>query len=482
MGETRRRTSRWSARTRILVSMMLVAALGVIGAGAITFLVQQERSLAEIDARLVGSVEAARLLVSGTPPTGIGSSQSAPPPESFTTTRLALRAVIQSLIPTHDQSSLAIVNGLPAWEPGVEVNFRVTDVPGLVDKIVTESADGAVHLGTIQTTFGPVRYVAAPVSVVGDADTGIYVVASNVNDELRELYSSFTTYAIVAAAALVAVGLVGWGVAGRLLRPIRDLAATASRVTGSAMGERIPVRGKDDVSELAHTVNDMLDRLDSAMTGQRQLLDDVRHELKTPITIVRGHLELMNPSDTREVTSTRDLAIDELDRMAGLVDDIEAFAETQVSLPVRTQTTVTAITTAVFSKAKVLPGHTWHLAEVAAGAINIDIARVTQGWLQLADNAAKYSPAGSQILIGSTITDDNLELWVADEGPGIPAGMEDRIFERFGRIDTGRGIRGSGLGLPIVRAIARSHHGDAGVRRHGTGSRFYIRLPLEGES
>jgi two-component system, OmpR family, sensor kinase len=481
MSEEPRKASRWSARARILGSMLLVATIGVVFAGAVTFLVQRDRSLSEIDARLIGSVEAARLLVSGNQPTTVGGSAVAADPVPLTTTRAALNAVLQSIVPSHDESSLAIIDGIPAMEPGVEIDFQISDVPGLVDKVVAETADGAVHLDSIQAPFGSVRYIAVPVSVSGDPEQGIYVVASNVNEELQELYSSFTTYAGVAALSLVAIGLVGWFVAGRLLRPVRDLASTASRVTGSALGERIPVRGTDDVSDLGRTVNEMLDRLDAAMTGQRQLLDDVRHELKTPITIVRGHLELLDPEDIKEVESTRALAIDELDRMAGLVDDIETYAETQTAVPIRTPITVTDLTTSVFSKVKVLPGHTWTLAEVASGTIAIDVARVTQAWLQLADNAKKYSPSDSQILVGSSIHRGILELWVADEGPGIPDGMESRIFERFGRIDTGRGIRGSGLGLPIVRAIARSHGGAATVRRQGTGSRFSIELPMEGQ-
>jgi two-component system, OmpR family, sensor kinase len=459
--------------------MLLVAALGVLMAGAVTFFVQRDRSLTEIDSRLVNSVEAARVLLSGGQATSVDAGQPVPDPVQYTRTRDALFAVEQSIVPSHDESSLGIIDGVPALEPGVDIDFHISDIPGLVHRVVAETADGAVHLSTIDSPRGPVRYIAAPVTVDGDPQHGIYVVASDVNEELQELYSSFTTYAIVATAALVAVGLVGWFVAGRLLRPIRDLSETASRVTASKLGERIPVRGTDDVSDLGRTVNDMLDRLDSAMTAQRQLLDDVRHELKTPITIVRGHLELLDPSDIAEVTSTRELAIDELDRMVGLVDDIEAFAETQVAIPSRTTVTVAALTGAVFAKAKVLAGHSWELAEVATAAVDVDVARVTQAWLQLADNAAKYAPGGSRIQMGSTISGRMLELWVADEGPGIPAGMEERIFERFGRIDTGRGIRGSGLGLPIVRAIARSHGGDAVVRPNGSGSRFSLEIPME---
>ena len=459
----------WSVRGRILISMLLVTALGMALAGFVTFLVQRDRTLTEIEDRLVSSVEAARQTLIGT------SDDPAP-----ATTREAMRTLIARFVPAHDSSSLGIIDGTAAFVPAVPTDHQLQSEPGFVDRMVAETADGGVHLGTLVVDDDTLRYIATPLAVAGDGEQGIYVVALNVNEELNELYASFTTYAIVAALALLTVGLVGWFVAGRLLRPIRQLRAAASRITASDRSERIPISGNDDVSALTGTVNDMLDRLDAALTSQRQLLDDVRHELKTPITIVRGHLELLDPSEPRDVTATRDLAIDELDRMAGLVDDIESFAETNASPPARVPTQVAALTAAVFAKARVLPRHEWQLELSADVTALLDPARITQAWLQLADNAAKYAPEGSVVRLGSAASAGRLNMWVADEGPGIPAEAHGRIFERFGRIDGGRGIRGSGLGLPIVRAIARAHGGDVTLEQVGGGSRFTISLPIGG--
>src|SRR5690606_13825164 len=215
--------------------------------------------------------------------------------------------------------------------------------------------------------------------------------------------------------------------------------------------ERIPVTGRDDVSDLTRTVNDMLDRLESATSAQQRLLDDVRHELQTPITIVRGHLELLDPGDEDEVASVRTLALDELDRMAGLVDAVGSLAETGPASLRLEPIDVGDLTAEVFAKAAVIPGREWTLGGRAQVIADLDSARVTQAWLQLVDNAAKYSPPGSQVRIGSTRRDGNIELWVEDQGDGIPEGAEVRIFERFGRVDEGRGVSGSGLGLPIVK-------------------------------
>ncbi|MCU1471149.1 MAG: signal transduction histidine kinase [Glaciihabitans sp.] len=458
-------TVRWSVRSRILASILLVAAIGLAGAGAATYLFQRARTLDTIDARLISRVEAARTV----------ATQS-----KATTTSFALESVVKGVIPNENEGSLGIVDGRAAWAPAgnAENNLPLDADPAFVATVVRQTAAGRIWLGTAYLKQGTVRYIAAPITVAGSAQTGIYVDAVNVDGELSTLTTAVSTYAVVAAIALAAIGLVGWFVAGRLLRPIRQLRAAASRITASERNERIPVAGRDDVSDLTATVNDMLDRLDLAMTSQRQLLDDVRHELKTPITIVRGHLELLDASDLADVEATRALAIDELDRMSGLVDDIEALAGSQrANLRVRS-TQVADLTADVFAKLSRVAGHDWALAGSAHAQLDLDPDRITQAWLQLADNAAKYSPAGSRIELGSRVIGTFVEFWVQDVGPGIPRESWGRVFERFGRVDTGRGIRGSGLGLPIVAAIAQSHGGRVSLESSDIGSRFGILVPL----
>ena len=468
-------------RYRILSSILLVAALGMTGAGATAFLVQRDLTLEDIDARLLSHIDSARFVLTGGSPAAGSTTTVAPAAgdASFVSTRDALEAVLARVIPDRNESSLGIIDGRATVAPGVEIDFHLEDDPAFVARVVAEVADSRVQMGTAVSAVGNIRYIATPVSVTGSAERGIYVTAIDIDATLSQLMSAFSTYAVVAAAALVAIGLVGWFVAGRLLRPIRQLSAAASRITASQRHERIPTAGHDDVSELTETVNDMLDRLDVAMTSQRQLLDDVRHELKTPITILRGHLELLDSGNSGEVEATRALAIDELDRMTGLVDDIELLAENQRAVPQRMFTDVADLTAEVFAKVQGITGHDWVLAEAAQASVALDPARITQAWLQLVDNAAKYSPAGSGIRLGSTGNDTTVEFWVADEGPGIPAEAEERIFERFGRIDAGRGIRGSGLGLAIVKAIAVAHGGQVSLSSSSAGSRFGIVVPRD---
>ncbi|HSP52948.1 MAG TPA: HAMP domain-containing sensor histidine kinase [Cryobacterium sp.] len=480
----------WSVRVRILASILLVATLGMTVAGGMAYLVQRNLDLRALDARLATSVEGVRFIVTGTPdsagqdattqPTTQPTAQPpAAPGSGFVTTREALEAVMARLIPSRNESSVGIINGRPALVPGTALAFRLEDDPAFIQRVVAEAGGNQVVLGTALTSVGALRYIAVPVTVDGSGEEGLFVTAFDLNGELGELNSAFGIYALVAAVALLAMGLVGWVVAGRLLRPIRQLQATASRITATDLQERIPVTGRDDVSELARTINDMLARLDESLTAQRRLMDDVRHELRTPITILRGHLELVDPHNPEDVAATRDLAVDELDRMTGLVDDIASLATAQGAVLTCVPTDVGDLSNQVFQKARGLGGHEWSLAEVAHSVLLLDPARITQAWLQLADNAAKHAPVGTVIELGSTDRDGAVELWVADQGPGIPPAAQKRIFERFGRVDQGRGIAGSGLGLPIVDAIARAHGGHVHLSTSPEGSRFGIMLPRQ---
>nr|WP_276512220.1 HAMP domain-containing sensor histidine kinase [Cryobacterium roopkundense] len=381
------------------------------------------------------------------------------------------------LVPSRNESTLGIIDGDPALIPGTELSFNLVDDPAFIDRVVTEVAGINVVRGTAVSTLGNLRYIAAPVTVEGVGDPGIFVTAFDLDAELGELTSAFKIYAAVAVGALLAIALVGWFVAGRLLRPIRQLRAAASRITATDLHERLPVVGRDDVSELTRTVNDMLERLDASITAQRQLLNDVRHELKTPITIVRGHLELVDPQNPTDVAAARDIAIDELDRMSGLIDDIESLADARRDDLTRVPTDAADLTEQIFQKVSAIPGHEWVLAERAYAVVPIDAARLTQALLQLANNAAKHSAAGTVITVGSTEHADAVEFWVADHGPGVPAEAKARIFERFGRVDTGRGVEGSGLGLPIVDAIARAHGGYVNLTTSPAGSRFGLLVP-----
>jgi two-component system OmpR family sensor kinase len=313
----------------------------------------------------------------------------------------------------------------------------------------------------------------------GDAQTGIYVRAIDLGAELSPVTAAITTYSLAAIAVVGAIGVVGWFVAGRLLSPIRDLRAAADAITLDDMSPRLAPQGNDDISDLTRTVNSMLDRLEDSVDVQRQLLDDVRHELKTPITIVRGHLEMMNPTDAADVATTREIGIAELDRMTRLVDDIDLLATVEGDGFTMTEVDLAALTARIGELVAVIPGHSWSVDSAAEGVIHGDSDRLLQAWLQLADNAAKYTPEGSAIELGSRLDASGAQLWVRDHGVGIPPAARHRIFRRFDRAHGKRSVGGSGLGLAIVDAIAKGHGGLCAVTdTPGGGATFTMHLPL----
>lgn len=481
--------------------MLLVAAIGMTAAGGTAYLVQRDRILQEIDDRLLRSVESVRAVAVGSgrsagtlPDAGDAADAAdgaaeqdqatgAEVPESpgFADADAVLEAVLARVLPGGNESSLGIVDGVPRFVTVAEVDFHLEDDPAFIDRVTREVSDGSVRLGTAIGELGHLRYIAVPVTVKNAPEEGVFVTAIDVNAELGEITTAFRTYTWVAAVSLLAVGLVGWFVAGRLLRPIRALRETASRITGSDLSERIPVTGNDDVSALTATVNEMLQRIDEAVKTQRQLLDDVRHELKTPLTIIRGHLELLDAGNADDVSETRELVIDELDRMSSLVDDIELLATSQDRQLTRETVDVVELARQIFAKASAIPGHDWTLELTETPEhrqVSLDADRITQAVLQLADNAAKYTPDGSPIVIGMSQPGTEVHFWVADRGPGIPPESQERIFQRFGRVDSGRGVHGSGLGLSIVDAIAAAHGGRVTLASSPLGSRFAVEIPL----
>ncbi|MGM1028915.1 MAG: ATP-binding protein [Actinomycetota bacterium] len=462
----RSRLRTWTVRSRIVGLLTLLSLVSAISAGGVAYLVDRVRVLEQVDANLNASLESVGFIAGG---------------QQWDSTDEAIQAIVQRLAPDDNTGTLGIVDGAAAWQPGIEPDVHLERLPGFVDRVVAETRAGDVVLGTYVDDGRSIRYLAAPVTIgeaTGAAPRAVFVTGYDVGAELAELDGAaqvFIATALLATAATFGIGLL---VSGRLLRPIRRMREVAERSSASNLSERVPVTGKDDVSQLAATVNGMLDRLGSSLDSQRQLLQDVGHELKTPITIVRGHLELIDADDPADVAETRDLAIDELDRMARLVDDLRAAARLRdPGAFVLRETDIAALVEQIAAKAQALEGAALdpHV-EATPVVARLDPDRITQAMLQLAANAVRH--AQGPFAIGSRVRGTDLELFVRDRGPGVPDELKTAIFERFRRgAAAGRGDGGSGLGLSIVALIAETHGGRAWVSDAGTGSEFILTLP-----
>src|SRR5690606_17616438 len=158
---------------------------------------------------------------------------------------------------------------------------------------------GEAIIGTYAERGVAWRYLATTVSVNGSPapEEVVFVMVYDLHAELAEFNEPVRMFVIASLIVIVVVAATGTIVATRLLRPLRQMRTTAERISAQNLNERLDIVGNDDVAELAETMNAMLDRIDAALDSQRQLLSDVGHELKTPITIVRGNIEVMNPDD-----------------------------------------------------------------------------------------------------------------------------------------------------------------------------------------
>lgn len=474
-----------TARARILGAILAVACVGLAIVGSVTFLVQRESLVEDVNARLKAQVKSLNAVAqSDDGATDAASSEPAEvdeqiDPDSFDNLEEYLRAAVSRLVPGRNEASVAVIDGQPRFVPRTLSGFDISDDQELIDRAVDETRDGEVKRGTIVTDEGSLRYIAVPITFEGDPRSALYIRAVNLNAELAPVTTAVATYWLAAIVVVLAIGVVGWFVAGRLLSPIRSIRDAAEVITISDLSPRLPEQGNNDIADLSRTVNSMLDRLEGSVDVQRQLLDDVRHELKTPITIVRGHLEMMDAADRDDVETTREIGIAELDRMTRLVADIDLLAAVEGDQFAIGEVDLAALTSRVGELVAVIPGHTWQVVERADGIISGDQDRLLQAWLQLADNAAKYTPEGSPIEIGSGLGRNGARLWVRDHGPGIPPAARHRIFRRFDRAHGKRTVGGSGLGLAIVDAIMKAHGGRCVVTdTPGGGATFTIHLPL----
>ena len=394
----------WTVRARILTSILLVTAVGMTVAGVTAFLVQRDRTMSAIDDRLTSHVESARFVVTGESRGGEGGDETvaaSSPAVSYESTRDALEGVLARVIPGPNESSLGIIDGQATFVPGVAMAFHLEDDPGFISRVVDEVSDGSVRLGTAISPLGQLRYIATPVRI-GDGAVGVYVTAIELRAELSELTASFTTYAAVASISLLVIGLVGWFVAGRLLRPISQLRAAASRITATDLQERIPVAARDDVSDLTVTINDMrwtaCTRRSPASVGCSMTYDtSSRH---------RSRFFAATSSCSMCPTSPRSRRPGHSPSMSWTACPGSSMTSRRLrkhssrNSPSCRSTFVADLTEDVFAKASGIPGHRWKLAEAAHVRVSVDPSRVTQAWLQFVDNAAKYSPAGTDISLG----------------------------------------------------------------------------------
>ena len=468
---TRRRWVPRAARTRIIgwVLLLVLLALAVVTFVTWRLLIRTIDERMEITLRSeVG--EFRTIVESGVnPETG----------EPFENVDDVVRTLITYNLARPNEKFLGYVEGEYRFQSRLQADIVLGEDPAFARLAgsVDETTSGRYDSGA-----GEVHYLAIPVALDGDPRDAVAVVAYFADQERDAAHETARLMLLVGGVTVLLAAAGAWVVAGRILRPVRDVADPAQGITETDLSGRIPVddTARDELADLARSVNAMLDRVESGAAAQRRFLDDAGHELRTPITIVRGHLEVLDPADPSDVRGTVALVDDELGRMNRIVSDLLLLARSeQPQFLTAHPVDVDALTADVFDKVRKLGDRGWALESAARVDVVLDPQRVTQALVALADNAVHYTAEGDRIGVGSALQAGELRFWVADTGPGIPEEERERVLERFARGSAGvRRSDGAGLGLSIVQAIARAHGGRVRIESIvGRGTTVSLLLP-----
>ena len=458
-------------RTRITVSMILLTLLTLITLGTLLHLAEHRNLHARINGYLDRSKTELRVLATEGIDPATGERFAGPQP--------LLRTYLSRTVISEDEGELAFIGDQVLYYASTDVLLRPENDPELMAHIKPLAVGDEIVTSSITTAQREYRYLVAP--VIFPTEQGALLHVYDLTAAQNQLNSTMWMFALAALGTMGVASVLAWLVVGSLMQPVERLRAAAEGIGDQDLKTRVPVEGNDDLTRLSGSINRMLDRLEASVEGQRKLLDDVGHELRTPITIVRGHLELIDPDDPDDVAQTTGLALDVLDRMGGLVNDLLILAKAnEIDFVQPEWASISDLTDQTFQKAKGLGDHQWRLGRIVDADAWLDEGRVAQAWLQLIANADKYSAPGTPITIGSTIERGEVRLWVTDQGIGIAEEDLDEIRTRFGRAKGGiLHASGSGLGLSIVESIMAAHNGRLDIESElGVGSTFTLVLPL----
>ncbi|MCD6728100.1 MAG: HAMP domain-containing histidine kinase, partial [Solirubrobacteraceae bacterium] len=356
--------------------------------------------------------------------------------------------------------------------------------PDLGPPLVTGSSEVGGYL--LETRHVVLRPSDAPESGI---TFGIWIQYARPLEDVEHtvtLVRLFLAGGVLAGTLLALLG--GLLLARRSLRPVTALTATARAIARTGDPDRqVPQpRADDEVAELARTFDEMLGALEesrrateTALHRQREFVADASHELRTPLTSVLANLELLTDELQGDPREAAEAALRSTRRMRRLVADLLLLARSDAGhVTTRAQVDLGAVALEAVAEAGAL-SEDHEIRVHAAPHVLVDGARdeLHRLVLNLVENAIRHTPAETHICVRVAASDGDAVLSVEDDGPGIPPGLRDSIFERFAR--DGRDRAGStGLGLAIVRAVAAGHGGGVTLEDAEPGSRFVVRLPL----
>ena len=473
---------RLSLRARLALGLVLVAAVGLVVADVIVYDEIQSYLYGQVDQELLTALAPvkAQLQFGGSGPFASFSFGRDTPPGTFGAAIDALGVVKQT--PTGD------LLGAP---------------PRLPKSLLSSPRTAkALHFTTSASGNASLRYrvLAQPLPLIvnGQPTSGYAVVAIPLRS-LDDTLGRLVTIDIVVSAVILAVlAAVGYAVVRIGMRPLAEIERTAGAIAAGDLSRRVE-RDDDrtEVGRLGASLNEMLAKIEHAFSEQRaseerlrQFLADASHELRTPITSIRGYSELFRRgAATRpaDLASSMRRIEDEATRMGVLVDDLLLLARLDQGRPLDKEVVdLSQVASEVGEDASVVdPDRPIAIDAVEPVVVLGDEMRLRQLVANLVRNAFEHTPAGPSVSIRVHAEGDKAVLTVSDRGPGIGEEHRDRIFERFYRADPSRtrASGGAGLGLSIVASIAEAHGGVARLDPSTTeGAVFIVELPLAASS
>jgi len=436
-------------RFRITAVASLVVALVLIAAGAALVVLQRNALLTSIDQNLTQRADDIEVLLREDDRPG---EFAAGPGEGFVQLVDADGAILAS-------------SGNIAEDPALSLGFSQSG-----DTI--RNADG---LPADDDTF---RVLSRPLA------GGVLHVATTVDTVEESTTALVGALALTIPAVVVILGGVVWWLVGRTLRPVESIRSEVAVIGSTELDRRVPRPETDDeIDRLAATMNEMLERLESAAERQQRFVADASHELRSPLTRLRGELELdIAASEDEEEARLRSL-LNEVIAMQDMVDDLLYLAQADAGAIDRDRVPLDLDDLVLREGARVQ----------ANGRVDVDLSKVSGAHVvgdrsqlgravkNLFGNAERH--AAHRVIVALDEHDGSAVLAVHDDGPGIPSPEAERIFERFGRLDQARSTDtgGTGLGLAIAREIVDRHGGTLRLANPGEpGATFEMRLPVVG--
>jgi len=497
-----------SLRSRVLVSVLLLSAAGLILLAAVTYAEQRSFLVGRVDQQVKAAVPAMSIALDRegfVPPSRArtGSATTSAAESTTSTQRGQGRGSGQGAAANGGRGAAVEVGPEPNLPPGTYGQRMEADGKVLGHTLITygQTAPAAPkiprhppvgRLFTVDSVGTSGLHYRAYVSRDPE-DRGLTLVAVPLHEVEQTLTRLLIVEGLLIAGVLAALGVSAFFVVRLGLRPLDRMEVTAGAIAGGELSRRVsPATTKTEVGRLGLALNAMLDRLEQAFAKRteseerlRRFLADASHELRTPLASIRGYAELfrMGATEDREGTEHAMRRIEEeSERMGVLVEDLLTLARLdEEPEPRRERVDLAALASdAALDARATAPERSIDVTAPDEAIVLGDSHQLRQVLANLLRNALVHTPAGTPIEVSVAREGSDVVLSVRDHGPGIPAGAHESLFDRFWRAEAGRGRgkAGAGLGLAIAHDVVLAHHGTISAHdAPGGGALFLVRLP-----